>query len=240
MRIAVCDDSVSFLQQATQVIGRWTGERSDVSISTFEDGDALIQSHSATPFDIILLDTVMPLINGIETAREIREFDKKVKLVFITSSPEFAVESYGVKASNYLLKPLNEQKLFTCLDELTAELQHKDRNIVVKSAVAIHRIDVSRIEYLEAQNKHVLFVLSDGSTIKASDPLYTYEADLPLADGFFKCSRSYIVNINRIDTYTAREVTMRSGSRIPISRNQAKAFESAYFSVIFGKAGDMQ
>jgi DNA-binding LytR/AlgR family response regulator len=65
-----------------------------------------------------------------------------------------------------------------------------------------------------------------------------YESTLALEDGFFKCSRSFIVNIHRIDSFTAKEIRTRSGARIPISRALHRDFESAYFSVLFGKAGE--
>lgn len=239
MRIAICDDSPEFLSQAKELLTKWHHQPDLPVTETFEDGDALIQAHIAAPFDIILLDVVMPLLNGIEAAREIRQNDKSVKIVFLTSSPEFAVDSYSVKASNYLLKPLTAEKLYGCLDELAEELRQNARSITVKGPNAFHRVEIARIEYIEAQNKRVLFSLSDGKTISSTEPLYTYEGKLLLADGFFKCSRSYIVNLNQIDTYTPKEVQMRSGCRIPISRSCHREFEAAYFSVLFGKAGDL-
>lgn len=239
MRIAVCDDNPVFLSQAKELLANWSHPYDVVFTELFEDGDALIQAHTKAPFDIILLDVVMPLLNGMETAREIRQHDKTVKLVFLTSSPEFAVDSYTVKASNYLLKPVSPERLYACLDELASQIRQNSRHITVKSASAIHRVHISRIEYIEAQNKHILFSLSDGHTIVSSEPLYAFERQLLLADGFFKCNRSYIVNIHQIDTFTAKEIKMHSGCRIPISRNCHREFEAAYFSTIFGKAGDL-
>ena len=81
-------------------------------------------------------------------------------------------------------------------------------------------------------------LLSGGKTILSSEPLYSYEKKLTLEDGFFKCSRSFIVNIHRIDTFTAKEIRTRSGARIPISRSCHREFENAYFSVLFGKERD--
>lgn len=238
MRIAICDDNRGFLTRTKALLGNWNDHDQGLTVELFEDGDALIQAHTAAPFDILLLDVVMPLLNGIETAREIRQSDKSVKIVFLTSSAEYAVDSYSVKASNYLLKPLEPDRLYECLDELAKELRESARCIAVKSASALHRVEIGRIEYIEAQNKHVLFTLLDGRSLLSIEPLYTYESQLLLSDGFFKCSRSYIVNIHRIMTYSQKEVTMRSGARIPIARSCHKAFESAYFSLLFGKAGD--
>lgn len=238
MRIAVCDDNPFFLNDAKTLLDNWDCPFLTPVTELFTDGDALLQSHAKAPFDIIFLDIVMPLLNGMETAREIRQSDKTVKLVFLTSSSEYAVESYTVKASNYLLKPVNPEKLYQFLDETAQELLDKSRSITIKGVSAVHRVHISQIEYIESQNKHILVALSDGRTIISSHPLYVFERQLLLSDGFFKCSRSYIVNIHHIDTYTAKEIKMRSGCRIPISRNCHREFEAAYFSAIFGEAGD--
>lgn len=233
LRIAICDDCPSFLAQAESEINQWQNKPQGLMIGCFTDGDALIAAHTASPFDIILLDAVMPLINGIETAREIRKLDNRVKIVFLTSSPEFAVESYTVKANNYLLKPIDATALYRSLDELVAELRQASRSIIVRSVNAVHRVEHVNIEYIEAQNKRVIFALTGGKTIEAIDPLYTYESKLLLTDGFFKCHRSYIVNIHQIDTYIQREIKTLSGRFVPISRSYQKEFEEAYFSILF-------
>lgn len=236
MRIALCDDRPDQLENLHSMILAWNGEY--VSVSCYDNGDALLQAHRTTPFDIIFLDILMPLLNGMETARELRQTDKTVKLVFLTASADFAVEAFSVKASNYLLKPLDPEKLHRCLEELSEELHTFARKICIRGIHAMHQIPVEDIEYIESQNKRILFVLSNGETILSGEPLYAYEEKLTLEDGFFKCSRSFIVNIHRIDTFTAKEIRTRSGARIPISRSCHREFEDAYFSVLFGKAGD--
>ena len=238
LKIAICDDCPDFISQIKSEISLWQNKPQELTTSYFTDGDALIAAHTASPFDIILLDVAMPLINGIETAREIRKLDKRVKIVFLTSSSEFAVDSYTVKANNYLLKPIVADALYCSLDELVNELRQASRSITARSAYAVHRVDLSSIEYIEAQNKRVLFTLTGGKTIEAIDPLYTYESKLLLSDGFFKCHRSYIVNIYQIDTYTQRELKTRSGWRVPISRGCFKEFEEAYFLTFFSEGGE--
>ena len=238
LRIAICDDLPSYLNHITKLLTTWESRPADLCVETFADAHSLLAAHNTKPFDIILLDVIMPLLNGIEAAREIRRHDKSVKIVFLTTSAEFALESYTVKANDYLLKPVEPEKLFVCLQDLVDQLQGSPKTIVVKTSKALHHVEIQNIEYLEAQNKHVSVALSDGTTLTAVEPLYTFENQLPLADGFFKCSRSYIVNIHRIDTYSAKEIRMRSGCRISISRSCHKEFETAYFEVLFGKEGD--
>lgn len=239
IRIAICDDCTAFLNQTKFMLDHWDAPVAcGITTELFEDGDALLSAHAQKPFDIILLDIVMPLLNGIDAARELREKDKTVKIVFLTSSAEFAVDSYTVKASNYLLKPINPDSLFACLSELLAEIQSVARYMVVRSLDATHRVALSHIEHVEAQLKRVAFFLKDNRVLESPEPFYTYENALMLDDGFFKCHRSYIVNIHHIDNYSHSEIVMRSGRRIPIARSCQKNFETAYFRVVFGKVGD--
>jgi len=237
-RIAICDDEPVFSSQIETAMEYWPNKPADLKTEVFNNGDTLIRAHSETPFDIILLDVIMPFVNGIETAREIRSNDSTVKIVFLTSSPEYAVESYTVKAANYLLKPVNPFDLFQCLDELYGEVHKVIPSINIKIPHAVRKVSLSDIEYVEAQKRHVYFSLADGRSLESTEPFYTYEQQLKLADGFFKCHRSYIVNMYLIDAYTTKEVQMHSGICIPISRSCHKEFEDAYFEAIFGKAGE--
>lgn len=239
LKIAICDDMLEFLQHAKQTVEQWPNRPAAMLVELFTDGDALIGAHSASPFDIIFLDVLMPLVNGIETAAEIRQQDKSVKIVFLTSSPEYAVDSYRVKANNYLLKPLESQKLFACLDELTEEVRQQAKTVMVKGRHAVHRVELQNIEYVESDNKYVRFALADGNVLTSTNPLYMYEKSLLLEDGFFKCHRSYVVNIHKIKSFTHKEITMQSGWRVPIARNSYKEFEAAYFSAVFGRAGEL-
>ena len=234
LRIAICDDMPEFLLQTRYAIEHWKDKPDNLYIETFEDADALINSHRNKPFDIIMLDIIMPLLNGLDAAKEIRQSDKSVKIVFLTHSSEYAVDSYTVKACNYLLKPLNTTALFQCLTELSEEIALHSKHLTVRSIAAVHRIMLHDIEVVEAHQKHTLLSLSNGSVIEALEPLYFFEEKLLSDAEFYKCHRSYIVNLYRIKTYTQNELLMRCGYRIPISRSAHKNFETTYFSLLFG------
>lgn len=234
LRIAICDDNAEFSVQ----INSYLEQRTEVSCCIFDNGDDLITSHRKTPFDIIFLDVVMPMLNGIDTAKEIRQQDKNVKIIFLTSSAEFAIDAYRVKATDYLLKPVSRQKLMECVDDIIAEYRLKSETVIIKGIYAIHKISQDSIEYMESQNKHLVFHLQDGSTVETTEPMHNYSEKLTVNDGFFHCHRSYIVNMNHIQTYTANEIKMRSGNSIPISRSSHKEFQAAYFALLFGEAGE--
>ncbi len=236
LRIAICDDMRDVLTETKEILLSRTPGPDHMAVELFEDADSLIAAHTADPFDIILLDIVMPFLNGIDAAGEVRKLDRNVKIVFLTTSPEYGVESYKVKADNYLLKPIDSDALYRCLDELYEDLRSQEKFLLVKGLHAVRRIPVREIESIEAQNKQVILSLSDGSSFTASEPLYAFEKKLPVSDGFFKCHRSYLVNLQAIEMYTQKEIRTRNGYRIPISRNCHRKFEDTYFRMIFGKS----
>ena len=238
VRIACCDDDKNHLNTIKNMIDSWNQCPVLLHTDIFDEGDALIQAHAKQPYDIIILDIVMPLLNGVDTAREIRTKDKSVKIIFLTSSKEFAFESYRGNASDYLLKPVLVDELRSSLLERIAEIQNVDRFITISNSGVHHRIVLSEVEYFEAQGKHVIISMKNGEQLKANEALYTFEQHFEGDSEFFKCHRSFIINLTQVSSYSAKEIVMRSQSVIPLSRNLIKEFEGAYFTVLFGKVGE--
>ena len=94
------------------------------------------------------------------------------------------------------------------------------------------------IEYVEAQNRYTILYLNNGESLRAPKPLYVFEDDLTLENGFYKCHRSYIINLFRVDSYTSNAITMRSGNNIPLSRSYSTEFKETYFQYVFRKVDE--
>lgn len=235
IRLAVCDDETKCLESTAQMIEQWS-KKNDIPVKAmqYDNGDALIESIRSARMDIIFLDIMMPLLNGMDTAREIRALDKTVKIIFLTSSPEYALESYSIKASGYMLKPVSYEQLSEVLNDCTLAFKKEPKNLLLKSAYGYHKIDLRDIEYIEAQNKQVIFFLSSGQSLMITEPLYNFENKLLTQDGFVKCHRSYIVSIPKVNSFNSSGIIMKSGCRIPIARGVGKVFQDAYFSYMFG------
>ena len=234
IRIAVCDDSPEFLQQAVNMVERWSEESGvPAEIYRFDNGDALLAKNAVTHMDIIFLDIIMPLQSGIDTAKELRQSDKAVKIIFLTSSPEFALDSYEVKAQGYLLKPVTYEKVKETLTECSHTFEEEPKNIVLKTAFGYQKLYFHDMEYAEVQNKRVVFYLRTGKTVESAESLHSLEDRLCLNDGFFKCHRSYLVYLPNVDHFSMTEIITKSGRSIPIARGYGKAFKEAYFAFVF-------
>jgi len=236
IKIAICDDDIIYTNKIKTYISMWSQERNlPVTILTFDNGDDLLDYYKTGTFDIILLDIIMPLLNGMVTAHELRKNDSKVKIIFLTSSSDFAVESYNVKATNYLLKPIKQQRLFEALDDCLKLLDIEHENITIKIDFGYKTIYLHDIECIEAQNKKVIFYLINGSKLQCSSPFSYFLELLTYEKGFFRIHRSYIVYLPNIDTFTSDEVVTKNGVHIPVARSIKKSFKDAYFEYMFEK-----
>ena len=234
MRIAVCDDNASFLQSAVEMIRAWS-EQSGIAaeIFAFSNGDELLSKATQIRMDVIFLDIIMPMLNGMDAARELRQRDTAVKIIFLTSSPEFALESYDVKAQGYLLKPVRFEKVKEALDDCARSAAAEPQSIVAKTSFGFQKLYIHDLEYAEAQNKRVIFSLRTGLSVEATEPLHSFEDQLTDCNGFFKCHRSYLVYLPNVDHFNSAEIITKSGRCIPIARGYAKAFKDAYFALMF-------
>ena len=234
LRIGVCDDDQECRQRLMQMIRIWSDHSGiPTELYPFDNGDELISKNAAFRMDIILLDIVMPLLNGMDTARELRAQDTAVKIIFLTSSPEFALESYEVRAQDYLLKPITYERLRRALEDCSHLFEAEPKNMVLKTSFGFQKLYFHDIEYAEAQNKRVVFYLRGDKVVETSEPLRSFEERLAVSSGFFKCHRSYLVYLPNVDHFNNNEIFTKSGRSIPIARGYGKAFQEAYFAHMF-------
>ena len=237
--IAVCDDTPQYQQETVALLEQWGKEKNVlVKIDQFDNGDSLLHALTHQVYDLIFLDIIMPMFSGIDTCAEIRRENRQTKIIFLSVSPEFGVDAFRVKANGYLLKPLKPAALFALMDEHLAEQEEPDSFLLARSTSMVRKVPLRTITHLEAQNKHILIYTSDGNILTVTTPLHQLQPQLN-APYFFQCHRSYIINMNYIRTLSKNELTMSDGCSIPISRNCSKDLQNAYFTFLFGKAGDL-
>ena len=193
----------------------------------------MILAQKSECFDLIFLDVLMPLLNGIDTAKELRRQNQNVPIIFLTSSKEFAFDSYEVKALQYLLKPVSPNQLWSIMDDFMALIKNQKEIFVARTSDGFCKIALEDTNYLEAQNKSVLVFPRNGTSIEIRELFSRCEEVFSLEQGFFRCHRSYIINLNFVNQFTKNSVTMTDGVTLPISRNRSLAFKEAYFSYMF-------
>lgn len=149
--------------------------------------------------------------------REIRQYDTAVQIIFVTSSSEFAVQSYVVGAYYYQLKPIWKDSFFRLTDAVAGRVpQAHPAQPDPALQKRRDRITLDSLEYCEVQGRTLVFHLLDGTVIESSgsmDELARQLADYP---GFLRPHRSYLVNMEYIQNITAKSITMESLAEVPL------------------------
>ncbi|NLG53023.1 MAG: response regulator transcription factor [Clostridiales bacterium] len=236
MRIAVCDDDLRELARASDLLNQYRAQKNAaLKYDTFSNALELLDAMKRHAYDVLLLDVMMPGLDGLAAAQEIRGFDTEVKIIFLSSSPEFAVDSYAVSAHYYLLKPGTSDKLFALLDGVLAEKSRAAETLCIRQPSGLMRLPLGRIEFLEVCGKKLMFHSEDGSIKEIRGAISDYESRLP--DRFIKVHRSFIVNMEYIETLNAREIITCAGRIVPVSRLLYNKVREAYMQFLFDEKG---
>lgn len=232
-RLAICDDETHSLAHMISLIEEYRlVSPFHFEYASFHNGMELasVLEHGKH-FDVYFLDIVMPGFNGIELGKEIRDYDKSAQIIYFTSSPEFALDSYSVKAANYILKPITKETLFSVLNDVLEEVEHKEEfSITVKDNQGIQKILLSNLVYAEAMGRKVLYHLASGRTVECSSR-FSEVCDTLLEYHFFiKPHRSYVVNMNYINTIENTEITLQIPDIIPIAQGKSKEIKDGYLA----------
>ncbi|MEG1971672.1 MAG: LytTR family DNA-binding domain-containing protein [Oscillospiraceae bacterium] len=238
MRIAVCDDDISTLTDTMALLNEYIQSRAITADCTaFDSAIDLVDSiQSGTSYQLILLDVIMPLLNGMDAAKEIREYDSDTKLIFMTSSPEYAVESYGVDAYYYALKPIWKDKLFLLLDKVRNEMsKHTEDSLVVRSRHKIVRVLLKNLEFVEVMNKTILYHMTDGTLLESSGTMAEVSKILLEYSQFARSHRSFLVNLEHINSITIKELRMSSLATVPVAKSCYSTLKEEYIRYSFSK-----
>lgn len=233
LRIALCDDKIEELSHLIQLLHLYKTEKHlTCDYTAFPNGFELIAAlEKGRRFDIFLLDIIMPGFMGIDVAKEIRTFDKAAPIIFFTSSPEFALQSYAVKAVNYILKPISKEKFFLTFDELLNQMQLEQEDVlIVKSCEGIQKIRLSAVVFVEVFGRSVYYYLFSGKVIECLEPFAFVCEKLLKYPYFIKTHRSYLVNMQYIDTIDHKQITLQTATIVPIAQGKAKDIKQQYLA----------
>lgn len=227
IRIGVVEDEPHSIDRLLAHLDRFqreSGER--FHVGAFSDGADVLAEYRPE-WDVLFLDIRMAHVDGMTTARRIREVDSQVVIVFITSSPHYAVSGYEVDALSYLLKPLAyasfEQEMRRVLVRLQ---QHKRRELLFTAVDGVHhRVAVDEILYIESTG-HRVEVRTLDADFGVVSTLRAMEAELS-GDGFIRCHNGLLVNLRHVTGVEGNDCRIRGGARLPISRPRKREFLAA-------------
>ena len=241
INIAICDDEGAEITYLTGLVRKWAAARSAAArVSGYESAENfLFACGDNVSFDIILLDIQMKEMDGVELARQIRAGNDKhknandsVQIVFVTGYPDYIADGYDVSALHYLMKPVDENKLFEVLDRASERLKSVGQVLLVHTQEATVKVPFDDILYIEAF-AHNIVIHTKTASIETRTKIS--EIEKSAGNGFVRCHRSYIVGLNHICSITKTEVILDGGKNIPLSRRLYKDINLAFIAYHKGR-----
>ncbi len=226
MKIGICDDTFADRAHLKALLAEYPAAFTIVEYISGEELLAALQR--GTRLDLLFLDIRMSGISGIDTAQEIRTHNADLPILFLTSTPEFAVDSYRVQAQDYLLKPVSTDLLAQSLTRQLGRIAQKETRIMFHTTQEIVQVPLSQIVYLEAVTRKVILVQLDGTTMESNAPIRNIEQELAPYPQFVRPHRSYLLNLHNVTRMTKDAFYTANGILVPIARTNMTEMKNEY------------
>lgn len=238
MKITICDDEMREVKNTKELLDQYlltkpglsaTVEVSQNSSKLYDDINAGEES------DIYILDVMMPGRSGIEIGKLLDEQKRKCVVIYTTCSKDYALDAYGVKASRYLLKPIEENAFCEAMDFAILHVQQKlSPEFIVKTKQGVVTLDFDKIIYIESASRAMHFHMSDGSLIRSIMLRASFETELdPILkdENFIQIHKSFVINMAYISNMSQESVTL-GNVILPISKKKIAQTKKTYLAYI--------
>ncbi len=237
IQIALCDDEKIYLELLTEYIKKYLASYNEngyqVVIDKYTSGEQLIEAYSQGKYyDLIYLDIRMKEINGFETAQEIRKFDNKVMIIFVTSLSDYIINSFEYRPFWFIIKPVSEEKFRHVFSRAVIEItdiRTKKYSFFTKDYGNLC-IDIDKIIYLESILRKI--------NIYAPMNQFTYYANLSDEEeklkkyDFVRIHRGYLVNMAYIQRINKKNVVLKNSIVLPLSERRYKCVFDEFTSYL--------
>ena len=229
MRIALVDDTPEELKILSDILDR---ELPAANIDTFVNGESFLATWTDHSYDLILLDIYMDELLGVDVARKVRETDEDVRIVFCTTSNEFASESYEVGANYYLQKPVSITSFQRMLKMIRLDNYELNRFITLPDG---KRIVLRNITYTEYYNHSIIIHSKNNEDVQTRMSQTDWESLLTDVPFLYSCSKGIVVNFHEVEKTEDGMFVLTNKATVPISRRKSKDALASYAKFRFDK-----
>lgn len=236
VKIAICDDMENDRGRIAKCIQNYFEQNPyNYQIFEFDKGSKLVADYmdEYMQYDLIFLDIFIDDEHGIDIAKAIRKYSNDVKIIFMSTSSEFALESYDVFAYSYLLKPVHEPKIVMLMDKFLKDSQELQKKLTVTFKGKILNISYSDIVYIESKNTAIIIHKKNGEAIKIYDKLCNIEQKLN-NKRFLRCHQSYIINMDYVNCVDTEFKTVTE-DRVLIRKRSLREIKDKYYKYTIEK-----
>ena len=222
IHIAICDDEKHMVDHIKALVSDFFRKKNrEIHLRTFLSGKELLSYNGQ--IDILFLDVQMKGMDGMETARKLRADQFRGILIFITVLKEMVFQSFEVQAYDYLVKPVDEKQFEKTMERLYASMQNaSEDSLLVQKGYEGRIIPKDEIVFCEVIDRKIYLNLASGEVVDYYERIENLETKLD--SHFFRCHRSYLINLKHLKGYKNGTACMDNGREIPVSRLRSKEF----------------
>lgn len=240
MHIIIVDDFISDQNRLRETILSDCAEnRESVDFSCYDSGEDFLASYRPGSCDALFLDIVMGALSGIDAAKKIRERESRLPIIFTTTEPGFALDSYAVHAMDYLLKPVQPKKVSWCLSQLREYLAVPAcvelRTVDAAGHSSLRKFPLDEIVCVQSRN-HSLILRTAAGECRSTLTFQELQKLLPQTGRFFVCGRGVMVNLSHVETVENGALVLKTGERLAFTRRRQAEVESAVSAYLFSLA----
>lgn len=226
IKVAIIEDNAEDANRLKAFLNKYCEDvKIKYDLIWFNNGMAFLDNLNSD-FDVIILDIEMPMLDGMSTAKRIREIGSTSDILFVTNMAQYALQGYEVEAKGYLLKPITYFNFSEVMKKIIKGINARSairEEIVVNTKQGIKIIKVSSLKYVEVMGHSLLFHTENGDVKCGRKTLKDLEKELDGAN-FARCSSCYMVNLDCISVITGNTITLFDGTSLFISRGKKQDF----------------
>lgn len=239
LKIMLCDDDQNDLRALQVLLEEYWRVKGLIPADTYvtQSPEELIKRVKAgIDYDIYILDVLMEEKDGISLGKEIRQYAEQSIIIYVTSSPEFALGAFGIYASGYLLKPVSPRLFAECMDRAVKRVSwRQDVTLVVKSREGIVTLDAGKLMWVENIARVMHYHMENGEVIESVYIRRPFEEQIKelLQDfRFIQTHKSFVINAKYVEKMLQRDFIMTNKTIIPISRSNLGMVRKSYLDYL--------
>ncbi len=237
LQIAIVEDNENDYLNLKTHLDKFSLENNiPMKLFYYSSGEAFLNEYRPI-YEIVFLDIQLPGMNGMDTAKKLRDLDNLVTLIFTTNIASLAIEGYQYNANDYLLKPIKYETIEAKMKKIMKNVKIKTRTIPIMMDGKVKLIEYSSLLYIESFGHNLVFHTIEGNfEVRDKKTMKNLEEELSEFN-FARCSVSYLVNLSFLSGIDKNEAVLINKERLPISRNRKKDFVEKVFDALKNNRG---
>lgn len=242
LELAICDDDIETLEYIRDLVNTYLNNRPELdgSVRCFQSAYDLVDCiKNRGGFDAYLLDILMPYMNGIDLGMAIREIGDQAPIIYLTSSKDYAVDSYRVSTFYYILKPATAEKINEVLDKLFEKLAaNPEKPLLVRTSDGIVPVFPSKLLYVHVRSHILYYHMAGGHVVESITTRESFDDVIaPLLEDsrFVKISYNHAINMSYVKALTGPQFLMEDEALLNISRKLSSPAKRAFMEYILDR-----